>query len=100
MAGTSYSELAIKQHETNYTKLIVQIEDGHVVDAYLDETIDRYDCRGDGWTCIYTVGTGSTPCNCDACMDGDEPADWAGDETDGIEDEIERGLTEAINSAA
>jgi hypothetical protein len=98
MAGTSLSKLAIAQHESNYTKLVVKIDDGEVVDAMTDETINQYDRRQNGWVCIYTVGTGSCPCNCDACQDGDDPADWAGAEVDGIEEEIERGLNEAIET--
>ena len=99
MAETTLSELAIAGHESNYTKLVAQIDDGDIIDAFVTEDINEYDQRGDGWTLIFCTGTGSTPCNCDACQAGDDPADWAGDDGDAlaaIDDEIQRKIDEVL----
>ena len=37
---------------------------------------------------IYQTGTGSCRCNCDACIAGDDPAAWAGDEANELLDEL------------
>ena len=37
---------------------------------------------------IYRTGTGSCGCNCDACMAGDDPAVWAGDDANDLLDEL------------
>ena len=37
---------------------------------------------------IYQTGTGSCGCNCDACMAGDDPAEWAGDDANELLDEL------------
>jgi hypothetical protein len=37
---------------------------------------------------IYQAGTGSCACNCDACMAGDDPAEWAGDDAADLVDEL------------
>lgn len=46
---------------------------------------------------LLRVGTGSCNCNCDACSAGDDPSEWAGDDTEKLivyEDEIARKLDE------
>lgn len=94
LAGVTYSEIAVAQHQEGYIHIIVQTDgDGIVTDASTTETEDGY-YRNDEWTSIYRYGTGSVPCNCDACSAGDDPAEWAGDDVDGIEDEIQRGIDE------
>jgi len=37
---------------------------------------------------IYQTGTGSCACNCDACMAGDDPTEWAGDDAGELRDEL------------
>ena len=41
---------------------------------------------------IYRTGMGSCGCNCDACMAGDDPAEWAGDDAAEVVDELLDGL--------
>jgi hypothetical protein len=41
---------------------------------------------------IYQTGTGSFGCNCEACMDGDDPAEWAGDYANELLDELIAGV--------
>ena len=98
LAQTSLKELAISSHCNNYLKLIVHLDDDGIIDeAYTTEDINEYDSRGNGYTMLYKVGTGSTPCNCDACQNGDDPADWAGDDSDAlcyIEDAIDERIAE------
>lgn len=97
MADTSIGELGVAGHQPGYTQLLVQVIDGEIVDAMVLVTIDAYYRSVDGtWYCVYTAGTGSCPCNCDACQHGDDPADWAGDgeHCEGIEDDIDRGIAE------
>ena len=98
LAQTSLNELAIASHGPNYLKLIVHLDDEGIIDeAYTTEDINEYDSRGNGYTMLYMVGTGSTPCNCDACQNGDDPADWAGDDSDAlcyIEDAIDERIAE------
>lgn len=97
MAETTLAKLAIAAHESNYTKLVVHVDEdtGDIDDAFVTEDVNQYDSRNNGWTMIYCTGTGSCPCNCDACADGDDPAEWAGD--DGLEyvdEAIQRGIDE------
>ena len=102
MAGTSLRELAVAGHEQGYTHLIVHTDDtGAIDDAIVTETADGYYRSADGeWESVYKAGCGSCPCNCEACQNGDDPADWAGDgdACDFIRDEIERGLDELSDS--
>lgn len=37
---------------------------------------------------IFQTGTGSCGCNCDACMAGDDPTEWAGDYAGELWDEL------------
>lgn len=37
---------------------------------------------------IYQTGTGSCDCNCDACVNGDDPAEWAGDDANELLDQL------------
>ena len=37
---------------------------------------------------IYQTGTGSCRCNCDACMAGEDPAEWAGDDANELLDQL------------
>jgi len=98
LAKTSLNELAIAAHCNNYIKLIVHVDDDGVIDdAFLSEDTDRYDSRRNGYQMLFCAGTGSTPCNCDACQNGDDPADWAGDDSDTlchIEDELDERIAE------
>lgn len=92
MAGTTLGKLAIARHERNYTRLEVLLDDdGIIEDAVVTEQIDQanYD---QAWKQVYQCGTGSVPCNCDACLAGDKPEDWAagdGDALQAIEDDIQ-----------
>jgi hypothetical protein len=91
---------SIKQHESNIETLYVN-SDG---DVFWDEQVsaDTWLQSEDGsLTSIYQAGTGSCPCNCDACSDGYDPADWAGscvgisdfaDELQAVVDEIPEGF--------
>jgi hypothetical protein len=68
---------SIKQHERNIETLYVD-SDGEV---FWDEQVstNTWLQREDGsLMSIYRTGTGSCACNCDACVAGDDPADWAG----------------------
>ena len=102
MAGTSLRELAVAGHEQGYTHLIVHTGgDGKIDNAATIETSDGYyRSAGGDWESVYKAGCGSCPCNCEACQNGDDPADWAGDgdACDFIQDEIERGLDELSDS--
>ena len=98
LAQTSLNKLAIASHGNNYLKLIVHLDDDGIIDeAFVSEDTNEYDSRGNGYTMLYRSGTGSTPCNCEACQNGDDPADWAGDDRDTlcyIEDAIEERIAE------
>jgi hypothetical protein len=37
---------------------------------------------------IYQTGNGSCGCNCDACVAGDDPSEWAGDDAGELQDEL------------
>lgn len=37
---------------------------------------------------IYQTGTGSCGCNCDACSNGDDPTEWAGNDAGDLQDEL------------
>lgn len=37
---------------------------------------------------IYRTGTGSCGCNCDACVAGDDPVEWAGDDANELLNEL------------
>jgi hypothetical protein len=78
------SAASIKQHERNIETLYID-SDG---DVFWDEQVDSNTWlqREDGTlTSIYRTGCGGFSCNCDACMAGDDPAEWAGS-CDGIGD--------------
>ena len=79
------SDLAVMAHQSGNHHLCVKIEDNEVVDYWLYESIDNY-FRAEGWEQIAVFGTGSCQCNCDACSDGEDPTDWAGDEASNIEE--------------
>jgi hypothetical protein len=99
LAGTSLSKLCIMGHHQGYQHLIVRIEDGVITDASIFETVDGYYRSEDGeWHSIIKVGTGSCPCNCDACQDGEDPADWADNDDAPVrmEDEIRAGIDDMI----
>lgn len=75
---------SIKQHELGIETLYVTA-DG---EAFWDcqPSVSTWLHRDDGTlTSIYQTGTGSCGCNCDACRNGEDPAEWAGD-CDGIGD--------------
>src|SRR6185312_2650381 len=75
---------SIKQHQRNIETLYID-SDGEV---FWDEQPDANTWlqRSDGsLLSLYKIGTGSVACNCDACVTGDDPADWAGS-CDGIEE--------------
>ena len=90
MAETTAGDLTIAAHERNYTKLVAHVEDGQIDEAYVTEDINEYDCRDNGWVLLLCVGTGSVPCNCDACSAGDNPSDWADGDTDAMDDIVDR----------
>lgn len=98
LAQTSLNELAIASHGLNYLKLIVHLDDDGIIDeAFVAEDTDKYDRRRNGYQMLFCAGTGSTPCNCDACQNGDDPEAWAGDDSDAlcaIEDAIEERIAE------
>lgn len=73
---------SIKQHQRNIETLYVTATG----EVFWDEqvSVNSWLHRDDGTlTSIYRTGTGSCGCNCDACVNGDDPAEWAG-ECDGI----------------
>jgi hypothetical protein len=37
---------------------------------------------------IYRTGTSSCACNCDACVAGDDPSEWAGDDANELLDHL------------
>lgn len=79
------SELAIMNHETGYNNIAVKIEGGEIVDFWCCETTDGY-FRAENWSQIAKFGTGSCACNCDACTEGEDPKEWAGDEAGNIDE--------------
>ena len=94
MAKIEESELSVAAHRQIYTHLIVrQDADGNIVEAMTVETANGY-YRNNDWTSIYRTGT-SAPCNCDACMQGEDP-DWdTGPEScDAVRETIDNGLDE------
>jgi hypothetical protein len=100
LAGTTLSALSIRAHQRNYAWLAVRIEDGTIADAeYRDDEIseDSYYINPE-WSKVWTGGTGSCACNCDACLAGDDPADWAGsaDDIGAIEDAIQDAIDALI----
>jgi len=79
MAETSGGALSIASHERGYTHVIAEINQyGAVLDAWTTETTDGYyRSSNPNYHSLIRVGTGSVPCNCDACSRGDDPAEWA-----------------------
>lgn len=99
MAGTTLSELCIQSHRPNYVHLLVRILDGDIIEAKTYESTDTYyPGRSAEWHSIVHVGTGSCPCNCDSCQDGDNPDCWAddGETMLAMEDEIINGLANEV----
>lgn len=72
-------DLAIMQHQPGYYHIAVEVDGDEVVDYWLCESTSDY-FRAENWHRICYVGTGSCACNCDACCDGDDPEDWAGED--------------------
>lgn len=84
-AGVTLADLCIRQHESGYAWLAVYIEDGRVTDTEWREDVGQGESyMSSDWHVLIRCGTGSCPCNCDACGAGDDPADWAGDDTDAL----------------
>ncbi len=79
MAGVTRAEMAIDGHATGYYSLLIHIVDNVVADACVCGSGDRYYYGSNGWHRLMIVGTGSCDCNCDACVDGEDPAEWAGE---------------------
>jgi len=99
LAGTTLADLSIRTHQRNYAWLAVRIEDGAITDAeYRDDEINQESYINREWSKVWTGGTGSCPCNCDACLAGDDPADWAGadDDIGAIEDAIQDAIDALI----
>ena len=74
------AQACINQHSRNIHTLYAET-DGRV---YWAEDVSRnsWDVlagTSDPVAVIYQAGAGSCGCNCDACMAGDDPAEWAGD---------------------
>lgn len=80
MAKTSKQDLSVLAHKHNYHQLIVRLDDEKIVDAALIESTNNYYVdQCEEWHMIMQFGTGTCPCNCDACHAGDDPEDWAKD---------------------
>jgi hypothetical protein len=99
-AGVKLADLCIRQHEQGYAWLAVHIDDGLVLDTEWREDVGQTESYiSANWHVLIRVGTGSCPCNCDACGAGDAPADWAGDDADAqsaMHDEIDETLNNLI----
>ena len=94
-ANTNLSELAIAQHKKDYINLVVLIKDDKVIGA---ATVDSKEQYSNEWHLLYAAGTGSVPCNCDACLAGDAPEEWAGkDGLNDLETELEGRLKQLLN---
>ena len=79
------SELAVMAHQRGSYHLCVKMEGDEVAYYWLYKaTLDGI--RAEGWEQIAVFGTGSCKCNCDACSNGKDPADWAEDEAGNIEE--------------
>jgi hypothetical protein len=83
-------EAAIRRHERGHHRLYVW-PDGEMAWAQETDanTSRRRTVSGDDLAVIVRIDN-SVPCNCDACVAGDDPRDWADGHTDGIEDEMIR----------
>jgi len=80
MACTTQAKLSVANHEQGHIHVVIEIDDDNqtVLSAWTAETFDGYYRNtNDNIRSIIVVGTGSTLCNCDACTEGDEPAEWA-----------------------
>lgn len=100
-AGVSLGKLCVESHRTGYLHIIVHVKDSVIVGADTYETTDGYYRSNNGeWHSIIKVGTGSVPCNCDACQAGEDPADWADndDAPAAMQDQIEDGIGELMRS--
>lgn len=89
----SAGELAIMNHQMGYNHIAIKLDGVNVVDFWLAETTYDY-FRAEGWHRIAKVGTGSCDCNCDACSDGEDPEEWAGDEAYCMEEYIEEMISQ------
>jgi len=100
LAGITISQLAVAAHRQNFLHIIiVRNNQGGIIDALTAETTDGCYRNNDPLIdSVYKVGTGSIPCNCDACIAGDDPA-WAGatEYCDSIEDELNQGIDDVVN---
>jgi hypothetical protein len=83
------SQACINQHTRNIHTLYA-LPDGRVYWSEEASTNSWDVVAGtvDPVAAIYRTGTGSCACNCDACMSGDNPAEWAGDDAGEIQDEL------------
>ena len=78
------AQACINQHTRNIHTLYA-MPDGRV---YWGEEVSTNSWDVLAGTVIYQTGTGSCGCNCDACMAGDNPAEWAGDDANELLDEL------------
>jgi ATP-dependent Clp protease adapter protein ClpS len=100
MAETSGSELSISAHEEGYTHVIVEMDGAEIVEAWTTETTDGYYRNTEpNIQSIIKVGTGSVSCNCDACLNGDNPKEWADDREfwPDYEDQVNTFLKDYLN---
>ena len=95
-AGSHYRKMAIAEHQTGH-KAIVYYHESDTVEIE-DNNNNGQDYRPE-CTTLLIVGCGSVSCNCDACMAGDDPADWAAGDVAELEAEYDRQVEEAINNA-
>ena len=80
LVAAQAAQACINQHSRNIHTLYAT-PDGRV---YWSENVSRnsWDVlagTADPVALIYQAGNGSQGCECDACMAGDDPAEWAGD---------------------
>lgn len=92
MAKTSLSELAIAGHETGYTMLSAHVDENGNIDDAEKTWNPNEQWGGGGWIMLYRTGTGENHCDCEACANGDNPAEWVpennNDELDCVADRI------------
>jgi len=84
MAGVTLVQIMTDAHMGNYHHLMVMVIDGDIYEAGYDETIDKMIYESERVS-VLTVGTGSCPCNCDACQNDEDPREWVADDGDAMQ---------------
>lgn len=89
-------EISVMSHQPGYYR--VELNSDGQIETYHDVDVND---RRLGNRRLLSVGAGSIPCNCDACLVGDDPAAWASDDIEALaayEDQLREALAALAGS--